>query len=63
MVDMSPSSEGTTEIKFVIATRGLVGLRNSLLTATRGMGILNTAFKEYGPQVRACGGCAANGVV
>jgi GTP-binding protein len=36
-------------ITFTIATRGLVGLRNQLLTATRGMGIVNTIFDEYRP--------------
>lgn len=36
-------------ITFSIATRGLVGLRNQLLTATRGMGIVNTIFDEYRP--------------
>uniref|UniRef100_A0A7S3RAJ0 Elongation factor Tu, chloroplastic n=1 Tax=Dunaliella tertiolecta TaxID=3047 RepID=A0A7S3RAJ0_DUNTE len=51
MLDMSPPSEGgTTTLKFRIATRGLVGLRNNLLTATRGLGQLNTLFLEYGPQ-------------
>lgn len=47
MVDMGPSAiEGTTNIKFNIATRGLLGLKNALLTATRGMGILNTIFDK-----------------
>lgn len=49
MVDMQPSLEATTRIKFRIATRGLLGLRNALLTATRGMGIMNTIFLEYAP--------------
>lgn len=70
---MSPPSDGgTTTLKFRIATRGLVGLRNNLLTATRGLGQLNTLFMEYGPQVcthghkracvcslRVCGACLA----
>ena len=28
--------------------RGLLGLRNALLTATRGMGVMNTIVAEYG---------------
>ena len=40
------SPQGTTRIEFKIATRGLLGLKNSLLTATRGMGLLNTIFDE-----------------
>jgi len=46
-----PSDGGTTTLKFKVATRGLVGLRNNLLTATRGLGQLSTIFTEYGPQV------------
>jgi hypothetical protein len=42
-------SRSLRRIKFSIATRGLVGLRNQLLTATRGMGIVNTIFDEYRP--------------
>mmetsp|Transcript_3232 Transcript_3232/g.7093 ORF Transcript_3232/g.7093 Transcript_3232/m.7093 type:complete len:688 (-) Transcript_3232:619-2682(-) len=49
MVDLIPSIEGASRIKFRIATRGLLGLRNSLLTATRGMGVMNTIFLEYAP--------------
>lgn len=29
--------------------RGLLGLRNAILTATKGTAVLNTIFKEYGP--------------
>ena len=49
MVDMVPSIQGSTRLKFRIATRGLIGLRNALLTATRGMGVINTIFLEYAP--------------
>lgn len=46
----SPScSQGTTRLTFKIATRGLLGLKNAMLTATRGMGILNTLFDSYRP--------------
>lgn len=31
-------------------TRGLLGLRNAILTATRGTAILNTIFDSYGPK-------------
>lgn len=41
--------QGTTRLTFKIATRGLLGLKNALLTATRGMGILNTLFDSYRP--------------
>ena len=31
------------------ACRGLLGLRNAILTATKGTAVLNTNFAEYGP--------------
>lgn len=42
-------SEGTTILKYRIPTRGLLGLRNAILTASRGTAILNTIFDSYGP--------------
>jgi predicted membrane GTPase involved in stress response len=42
-------SEGTTLLKYKIPTRGLLGLRNAILTASRGTAILNTIFDSYGP--------------
>eukprot|EP00775_Hariotina_reticulata_P001560 gene1560-1900_t len=42
--------KGTTRLTFKIATRGLLGLKNALLTATRGMGLLNTLFDSYRPR-------------
>ena len=43
------SNEGTTILKYKIPTRGLLGLRNAILTASRGTAILNTIFDSYGP--------------
>ena len=40
MIDLAPFVEGSSRAKFRIATRGLLGLRNALLTATRGMAIM-----------------------
>lgn len=42
-------SEGTNLLKYKIPTRGLLGLRNAILTASRGTAILNTIFDSYGP--------------
>ncbi|KAK9671031.1 hypothetical protein RND81_12G002200 [Saponaria officinalis] len=42
-------SEGTTVVNYKIPTRGLLGLRNAILTASRGTAILNTIFDSYGP--------------
>merc|ERR1711966_338614 len=50
MLDMGPSaSEGITTIKYRMPTRGLLGLRNQMLTATRGTAVLNTIFHGYEP--------------
>ncbi|KMS95632.1 hypothetical protein BVRB_006430 [Beta vulgaris subsp. vulgaris] len=42
-------SENTTVVRYKIPTRGLLGLRNAILTASRGTAILNTIFDGYEP--------------
>uniref|UniRef100_M4E3S4 Tr-type G domain-containing protein n=1 Tax=Brassica campestris TaxID=3711 RepID=M4E3S4_BRACM len=50
MFDMQGvGSEGTVFLRYKIPTRGLLGLRNAILTASRGTAILNTVFDSYGP--------------
>ncbi|KAF6158581.1 hypothetical protein GIB67_040095 [Kingdonia uniflora] len=50
MFDMQGlGSEGTSLVKYKIPTRGLLGLRNAILTASRGTAILNTIFDSYEP--------------
>lgn len=50
MLDMGPSeSQGITTIKYRMPTRGTLGLRNQMLTATRGTAVLNTLFHGYLP--------------
>ncbi|GAV74417.1 EFG_C domain-containing protein, partial [Cephalotus follicularis] len=50
MFDMQGiGSEGTTLLKYKIPTRGLLGVRNAILTASRGTAIINTIFDSYGP--------------
>ncbi|AOW19722.1 translational GTPase TypA [Urechidicola croceus] len=36
-------------LEFTIPSRGLIGLRNKILTATAGAAIINHRFSEYGP--------------
>ncbi len=48
MTDMH-SANGQTHIEFKIPTRGLIGIRQSFITKTRGTGILEKTFDEYGP--------------
>lgn len=40
---------GFTRLEFVIPSRGLIGYRGEFMTATKGNGILNTVFEDYGP--------------
>ncbi|CAM9118186.1 translational GTPase TypA [Mycoplasma marinum] len=43
------SHNGQTNMEFIIPTRGLIGIRQSFITKTRGTGILEKTFHEYGP--------------
>ena len=47
--DMRPSGLGKTRITFVAPSRGLIGYQSQFLTDTRGTGVLNRLYKEYGP--------------
>ncbi len=49
MMNMSSNPDGTVHLVYVVPTRGLLGFRYQFLTATRGMGIMNTIFHGYGP--------------
>lgn len=49
MQDLSSGSEGTTRIKYTIPTRGLLGLKNAMLTATKGTAVLNTIVVGHEP--------------
>ncbi len=49
MLDMVNDGNGNVRIEFAIPTRGLIGLRNSLLTATKGYGSMGSRFIGYEP--------------
>jgi GTP-binding protein len=38
-----------TRMKFKVPTRGLLGYRSAFMTDTRGMGVMNYVFAEWGP--------------
>lgn len=48
MVDMR-TEHGTTYLKYLVPTRGLLGFRSNFLTATSGMGQINSIFHSYAP--------------
>ncbi len=47
MVDMHETSDGNVRMVYIVPTRGLLGFRYQFLTATRGMGVMNTVFHGY----------------
>ena len=49
MLDMVNNPDNTVHLTYIIPTRGLLGFRYQFLTATRGMGVMNTLFHEYAP--------------
>jgi len=49
LVDMRPAGHGKTRIIFLCPSRGMIGYQSQFLTDTRGSGVLNRQFKEYGP--------------
>jgi GTP-binding protein len=49
MVNMVNKGSGRVNLEFEIPARGLIGIRSSFLTSTRGTGILNTIFHGYEP--------------
>lgn len=49
IVSFSSRSEGTSLLKYKIPTRGLLGLRNAILTVSRGTAVLNTVFDGHQP--------------
>lgn len=46
---MSSIGGGFTRLEFLIPSRGLIGYRGEFMTDTKGNGILNNMFEEYGP--------------
>ena len=44
--------EGLSVIKYLVPTRGMLGLRSSMLTATRGTAITDSVFDSYRPKIK-----------
>jgi GTP-binding protein len=49
MSDMRHDGKGNVRMEFHIPTKGLIGFRSALLTATRGEGVMNTIVLGYEP--------------
>ena len=48
MINMKPF-ETNTKLEYLVPSRGLIGFVNEFLILTKGYGIINHTFKEYGP--------------
>ena len=49
LVEMRNPGQGNVRLTFRIPSRGLFGYRSEFLTDTRGTGVMNHRFMEYGP--------------
>ena len=52
LVNMAPGAAGYTKLEFRIPSRGLIGYRGELLTATKGTGVINSVFDSYEPIIQ-----------
>ena len=49
LLSMSCANGGYSRLEFSIPARGLIGYRGEFMTDTKGNGIINTIFNDYGP--------------
>jgi len=63
MLNMVNSPDNTVHLSYLAPVRGLLGFRYQFLTATRGMGVLNTMFHGYGPLAGAISQRASSSIV
>lgn len=50
MQDLLSNLTGSTRIRYIIPSRGLIGYRSEFLTDTRGTGVLYPMFSHFGPR-------------
>ncbi|MEO1765843.1 translational GTPase TypA [Thiobacter aerophilum] len=49
LTDMQPDGNGRVRLEYRIPARGLIGFQSEFMTLTRGTGIMNHVFDDYGP--------------
>ena len=49
MTNMTPTTQNYTRLEFLIPSRGLIGFRNEIMTATKGTAIVNSILEKYEP--------------
>jgi GTP-binding protein len=50
---LDDGGESLSVIKYLVPTRGMLGLRSEMLTATRGTAIIDAVFDSYRPKIKA----------
>jgi GTP-binding protein len=63
MLDMIDNPDTSVHITYLVPTRGLLGFRYQFLTSTRGMGVMNSIFREYAPMAGPIASRATSSVV
>lgn len=49
MTNMTPTSQNYTRLEFLIPSRGLIGFRSEIMTATKGTAVVNSILECYEP--------------
>jgi GTP-binding protein len=49
---ISDEGENMSVVKYLIPTRGMLGLRSEMLTATRGTAMIDAVFDSYRPKIK-----------
>ena len=47
--EITDNPDSSVHLHYIVPTRGLLGFRYQFLTATHGMGVINSSFLEYAP--------------
>ncbi len=63
MQNMTDNRDGSTHLHYIVPTRGLLGFRYQFLTATHGLGVMNSSFLEYAPYAGPIQGRLTNSIV
>lgn len=63
MIDMINNPDNTVHLAYIVPTRGLLGFRYQFLTATHGMGVMNTLFHGYNALAGAIQSRATSSIV
>ena len=63
VIDIQTLESGRSQIEAIIPTRGLIGYRTQFLTETRGTGIMNWLFHEWGPPAGEIRGRSSGAII